>query len=89
MPTKQSVLNLGVFRGSNDVNEREMIRKSMMIGTPREVAAQLQAYADAGVTRVMVTDLPAGLLQIDDALRRTIEVCQRLKSAVPAPVVAS
>jgi phthiodiolone/phenolphthiodiolone dimycocerosates ketoreductase len=61
----------------------EMIRKSAIVGTPTQVAARLQEYVDAGVTWMMLTDLPAGFLKLDEPLRRTIEVAQSLKGVVP------
>lgn len=67
----------------------EMLRKGLIVGTPHDVAARLHAYVDAGVTWIMVTDMAAGLLKIDNPLGRTIDVCQRLKGTVPASAAAS
>jgi phthiodiolone/phenolphthiodiolone dimycocerosates ketoreductase len=60
----------------------EMIRKSFFIGTPAQVGASIQAYVDAGVTWVLVTDLRAGLDKIPDPLRHSIELCRYLKAPV-------
>ena len=70
---------------------RATIEKSLFIGTPKEVAAKLSAYVDAGVTWVMVLDvLPfvLGLDQVEDASRRCVEVCARLKGREPSELVA-
>jgi len=72
---------------------KETIEKCFFIGTPKKVAADLQAYVDAGVTWTMMADVMPFVVDIEqaaDAGRRAVEVCAILKgedpSAVPATV---
>jgi phthiodiolone/phenolphthiodiolone dimycocerosates ketoreductase len=61
---------------------REAVEKSFFIGTPEKVAADLQAYVDAGVTWAMMADVMPFVLDIDEAAeagRRAVEVCAILK----------
>lgn len=60
----------------------EVIRRSFIIGTPKEVGEKLRAYVDAGVTWVMSLDIMPFVLQpdqLEDAMRRAVEVCGVLK----------
>jgi phthiodiolone/phenolphthiodiolone dimycocerosates ketoreductase len=66
---------------------REIIEKCFFIGTPATVAAQLQAYVDAGVTWTMIADVMPFVVDIDqaaDAGRRAVEVCAILKGHDPS-----
>jgi phthiodiolone/phenolphthiodiolone dimycocerosates ketoreductase len=65
----------------------ETIEKCFFIGTPATVAAQLQAYADAGVTWTMMADVMPFVVDIEqaaDAGRRAVEVCAILKGHDPS-----
>ena len=71
----------------------ETIEKCFFIGTPKKVAADLQAYVDVGVTWTMMADMTPFIVDIEqaaDAGRRAVEVCAILKgedpSAMPATV---
>lgn len=70
---------------------REAIEKSFFIGTPEKVAADLQAYVDAGVTWAMMADVMPFVLDIDEAAeagRRAVEVCAILKGRDPSSSAA-
>jgi phthiodiolone/phenolphthiodiolone dimycocerosates ketoreductase len=61
---------------------RAMSEKTWLYGTPEKVAANLQAYVDAGATWVSVIDILPTVLDPEDAPRalpRTLEVCRVLK----------
>lgn len=61
---------------------REMSEKSWIYGTPRQVAAELQRYVDAGATWINVIDALPMVLPLEElpaALPRSIEVCRLLK----------
>ena len=61
---------------------RKHVEKSVAYGTPKQVAEQIQAYVDAGVTWVGVNDILPSVLEPEDAMnafQRTIEVCRLLK----------
>ena len=65
---------------------RATLEKCFFIGTPQKVAADLQSYADAGVTWTMICDMMPFVLDVDqagDAVRRAIEVCAILKRQNP------
>lgn len=62
---------------------REMARRSFIHGTPKEVAAQLQGWIDAGIDWVMPVDYMRFVSSLEEAamaLNRTFEVCEHLKS---------
>lgn len=63
-----------------------MVRDAFLIGTPAEVAAQLQAYVDAGVTWVSPFDI-GGFTEQDPAalMSRMLKVCGILKGKTPIP----
>jgi phthiodiolone/phenolphthiodiolone dimycocerosates ketoreductase len=71
---------------------RETIEKCFFIGTPEKVAAQLQAYVDAGVTWAMMADVLPFVVDIDQAMdagRRAVEVCAILKGRQPSSLAAA
>ena len=71
---------------------RETIEKCFLIGTPENVAARLQAYVDAGVTWIMMTDVMPFVVDIDQAIdagRRAVEVCAILKGQCPSSLAAA
>lgn len=60
----------------------EHARRSWMSGSPKEVAAQIQPYVDAGATWVSVSDTMPLFLPPEEtatAIESTIEVCRLLK----------
>jgi phthiodiolone/phenolphthiodiolone dimycocerosates ketoreductase len=62
----------------------EMSRRSWFTGNAKEVAANLQAYVDAGATWVSVCDflpLVRSMEEAFEALSRQIEACRILKAA--------
>ncbi|MFZ0718065.1 LLM class flavin-dependent oxidoreductase [Mycobacterium sp.] len=64
---------------------RALFEKCFYIGTPKQVAAQMQPYIDAGVNWIMPTDLMSFILpleQLEGAARRSIELCGLLKQGV-------
>jgi phthiodiolone/phenolphthiodiolone dimycocerosates ketoreductase len=64
----------------------EITRRSWFVGSPEEVADQLQAYIDVGVTWVAPCDYMPMVAELDDlpdCLPRTFEVCARLKARNP------
>lgn len=70
---------------------RKTIEKCFFIGTPEKVAAELQAYVDAGVTWTMMADVLPFVMNAEeasDASRRAVEVCAILKGRDPASVSA-
>ncbi|BDB45607.1 MULTISPECIES: LLM class flavin-dependent oxidoreductase [Mycobacterium] len=61
-----------------------MIEKSYIIGTPDEVAAELQKYVDAGADYIAPSDLAPAILQAEEqprALETILQVCACLKGA--------
>jgi len=69
----------------------EMVRKSYFVGTPGDVAAQLQPFVEAGTTWVGITDympmtLPLGAGQ--QAIERSIELLGLVKQRAGASLVA-
>ncbi|TPG32446.1 LLM class flavin-dependent oxidoreductase [Mycolicibacterium hodleri] len=63
----------------------KMIEKSWIMGTPEEIAAQLQPWVDAGANYIAPSDLAPSILEPDeqpDAFRRMVDVCAHLKRAV-------
>lgn len=61
----------------------KMIEKSWMIGTPAEVAAELDEWVDAGANYIAPSDLAPAVLEVDeqaDAMARMIELASHLKS---------
>jgi phthiodiolone/phenolphthiodiolone dimycocerosates ketoreductase len=59
-----------------------MIEKSLLIGTPEQVADRLRAYVDAGVTWVMALDMMPFVVTPDElpsVMARSIRVCELLK----------
>lgn len=64
---------------------REMAEKSFIIGSPAEVAEQMQAHVDAGLTAVIPLDILQTVLEPDDAEQapgRGIELARLLKHDV-------
>lgn len=62
--------------------KKEMVRKSMFIGSPEKVAKELQAYADAGANHFIIADmLPFTLSQqeMQTAVSRSFDVARMLK----------
>ena len=62
---------------------REHSLGSWVYGTPKEVAAKLQGYVDAGVSWVLPLDFLPMVLPPEDAatsINRSIEVCRILKA---------
>lgn len=60
----------------------EMVRKSWIIGTPEQVATELQGFIDAGVSWLHLSDLvplSIGTPDAEDPMQRTYEVFKRLK----------
>jgi phthiodiolone/phenolphthiodiolone dimycocerosates ketoreductase len=71
---------------------RDHCRAAFSHGTPAEVAAEVQAYVDAGCTYVAICDLLPLCLEPDDAqtaIGRSLQVCARIKAAqaVPGPAI--
>jgi phthiodiolone/phenolphthiodiolone dimycocerosates ketoreductase len=63
-----------------------MAEKAFVHGTPKEVAAQLQGFIDAGVQWVLPVDYMPIVTTLDDApycLGRSIELCGHLKGKTP------
>jgi len=61
---------------------REMAKRSFINGTPKEVAAQLQAWLDVGIDWVMPVDYMRFVSSLEDAavaLNRTFQVCEDIK----------
>jgi alkanesulfonate monooxygenase SsuD/methylene tetrahydromethanopterin reductase-like flavin-dependent oxidoreductase (luciferase family) len=59
------------------------VERSSFIGTPSQVADQLQKFVDVGTTWIHVGDLTPMVLEPDDAaqsVRRVIEVSSALKA---------
>ena len=66
--------------------DRRMAEKAFVNGTPKEVAAQLQGFIDAGVQWVLPVDYMPIVTTLDDAPRclgRSIELCGHLKGKAP------
>jgi phthiodiolone/phenolphthiodiolone dimycocerosates ketoreductase len=62
----------------------EMIEKSWFIGTPQEIAAQLQPWVEAGADYIAPSDLAPAVLEADEqegAVARMVELCAALKVA--------
>jgi phthiodiolone/phenolphthiodiolone dimycocerosates ketoreductase len=81
------MLPTGISRAEADEwigrTTREMSEKSWFYGTPASVAAELEAYVDAGVTWINVLDALPMILEPDDAqtaITRSLDVCARLKA---------
>jgi phthiodiolone/phenolphthiodiolone dimycocerosates ketoreductase len=68
-----------------------MIEKSWLIGTPEEIAAQLQPWVDAGANYIAPSDLAPAIVEPDEqpeVFGTMIELCAQLKGAtVPALAV--
>jgi phthiodiolone/phenolphthiodiolone dimycocerosates ketoreductase len=65
---------------------RAMVEKACLVGSPQDIAAQLQPHVDAGITAFIPCDVLQMALEPEDALQgagRAIELCQHLKAAVP------
>ncbi len=61
-----------------------MVEKTFVIGTPGTVAAELQRYIDAGVTRIMPGNVASVVLDQSEAevsMWADIELLRRLKEA--------
>jgi phthiodiolone/phenolphthiodiolone dimycocerosates ketoreductase len=61
---------------------KEMVEKSWLIGTPAEVAAQLQPFVEAGATYIAPSDLAPAVMEPEEQQRvaeRTLELCAHLK----------
>jgi len=66
---------------------REMIEKSLFIGTPAQVAQTMREYVEAGVTWLMVADIMPFVVAPDEleaCARRALEVCAGVKAHVTA-----
>jgi phthiodiolone/phenolphthiodiolone dimycocerosates ketoreductase len=68
-----------------------MIEKSWLIGTPEEIAAQLQPWVDAGASYIAPSDLAPAIMEPDEqpeVFETMIELCAQLKNAtIPALAV--
>jgi phthiodiolone/phenolphthiodiolone dimycocerosates ketoreductase len=67
----------------------ETIEKCFFIGTPEKVAADLQAYVDAGVTWTMMADVLPFVVDFEQAAeagRRAVDVCAILKGRDPSTI---
>jgi len=67
---------------------RTMAEKAFIHGSPKEVAAQLQGFIDAGVEWVLPVDYMPIVTTLDDApncLGRSIALCGHLKGKTPQP----
>jgi phthiodiolone/phenolphthiodiolone dimycocerosates ketoreductase len=65
----------------------EMIEKSWLIGTPAEIAEQLQPWIDAGADYIAPSDLAPAVVEPEeqpDTVRRMIEICAHVKAASAA-----
>jgi phthiodiolone/phenolphthiodiolone dimycocerosates ketoreductase len=65
----------------------EMIEKSWLIGTPAEIAEQLQPWIDAGADYIAPSDLAPAVVEPEeqpDTVRRMIEICGHVKAASAA-----
>jgi phthiodiolone/phenolphthiodiolone dimycocerosates ketoreductase len=66
----------------------KMIEKSWLIGTPEEVAAQLQPWVDAGADYIAPSDLAPAIMEPEEqpeVFATMIELCAELKgAAIPA-----
>jgi len=63
---------------------REMVEKTFIIGTPDTVAAELQRYIDAGVTRIMPGNVASVVLdpaEAEASMWADIELVRKLKEA--------
>jgi phthiodiolone/phenolphthiodiolone dimycocerosates ketoreductase len=64
---------------------RQMTSMSYIYGDPKEVAAQIAPFVEAGATHVALLDLMQLLAPVDEALQainRSVEFCRLLKQAV-------
>lgn len=69
----------------------EMVRKSYFVGTPEDVAAQLQPFLEAGTTWVGITDYMPITLPLEagqQAIERSIELLGLVKQRAGAQLVA-
>jgi phthiodiolone/phenolphthiodiolone dimycocerosates ketoreductase len=70
-----------------------MIEKSFLVGTPEEVAAQLQPWVEAGANYIAPSDLASAIVEPEEqpeAFQTMIELCARLKGvSVPGLAPAS
>jgi phthiodiolone/phenolphthiodiolone dimycocerosates ketoreductase len=70
-----------------------MIEKSWLIGTPAQVAAQLQPWVDAGANYIAPSDLAPAIFEPDEqpeVFQSMVEVCAQLKGgSVPALTTAN
>jgi phthiodiolone/phenolphthiodiolone dimycocerosates ketoreductase len=70
----------------------KMIEKSWLIGTPEEVAAQLQPWVDAGADYIAPSDLAPAIMEPEEqpeVFATMIQLCAELKgAAVPALAAA-
>lgn len=60
----------------------EMVRKTFLVGTPKEIAAQIEPFVQAGADRHLVADV-SGLISETDpmlAFQRLGEVCEHIKT---------
>jgi phthiodiolone/phenolphthiodiolone dimycocerosates ketoreductase len=67
-----------------------MIEKSYFIGTPKEVAAQLAPWVQAGADYIAPSDMAPAVLELSEqegATGRMLELCAELKMAVAATAV--
>ena len=67
---------------------RRMADRSFLVGSPAEVAAQMQPYIDAGVNLILPFDVLPLMLAPDDAaqsLQRAIDVCAAVKQTAASP----
>lgn len=65
----------------------ELVRKAFICGTPEQVAEQLRAHVEAGVTWVEVADMMPFVLEPEQAaaaVHRSIEVCKLVKGELAA-----
>jgi phthiodiolone/phenolphthiodiolone dimycocerosates ketoreductase len=68
-----------------DITDRvppEMVRKTFIVGTPEEIAAEIKPFVEAGADRHLVADVSGLIAETDPmlAFRRLGEVCRQIKA---------
>jgi phthiodiolone/phenolphthiodiolone dimycocerosates ketoreductase len=70
----------------------EMIERSWLIGTPKEIADQLLPWIEAGADYIAPSDLAPAVLTAEEqpgTVRRMIEICAHVKASQTAEPVSS